>query len=174
VEYEVDCLIYATGFEVGTDLARRAGYQVYGQQGVRLSEKWAGGVSTLFGMQTRGFPNAFIIGLSQVGTGANIPHVLDVQSRHVSHIIEQARKHGAKLLDVAESAEEEWVKTVVNASVANVGFLESCTPGYYNNEGQPNGELIRRNGPYAPGIMAFSKVLDEWREEGSMAGIEFA
>ena len=174
VEYEVNCLIYATGFEVGTDLARRAGYQVYGQQGVRLNEKWAGGVSTLFGMQTRGFPNAFIIGLSQVGTGANIPHVLDVQSRHVSHIIEQARNHGAKVLDVAESAEEEWVKTVVNASVANVGFLESCTPGYYNNEGQPNGELIRRNGPYAPGIMAFAKVLDEWRDEGSLAGIEFA
>ena len=77
-------------------------------------------------------------------------------------------------LDVSERAEADWVQKVVDASVANIGFLESCTPGYYNNEGQPNGLLLRRNGTYAPGIMAFSKVLDDWRAEGNLAGIEFA
>jgi cyclohexanone monooxygenase len=66
------------------------------------------------------------------------------------------------------------VETIINASVANVGFLESCTPGYYNNEGQPNGELIRRNGGYAPGVMAFSKVLEDWRAEGGLKGLEFS
>ncbi len=173
-EYEVDCLIYATGFEVGTELARRAGYHVYGRNGQTLQGKWEEGVSTLFGMQSRGFPNCFIIGLSQVGGGANIPHVLDVQSRHVSHVIEQARERDAEVVDVDEAAEQQWVETVVNASVANVGFLESCTPGYYNNEGQPNGELIRRNGGYAPGIMAFSRVLEDWKADGGMKGLEFA
>jgi cyclohexanone monooxygenase len=65
------------------------------------------------------------------------------------------------------------VQQVIDASMANVGFLESCTPGYYNNEGQPNGLLIRRNGAYAPGIIGFAKVLDAWREEGQFAGIAF-
>jgi cyclohexanone monooxygenase len=173
VEYEVDCIIFASGFEVGTPLERRAGYEVYGRGGRSLSEKWRDGVSTLFGMQTRDFPNCFIIGLSQVGTGANITHVLDTQGRHVSYIIRHAREHEARTVDVTEEAEAEWVKTVIEASMANLSYLENCTPGYYNNEGQPNGELIRRNGPYAPGIMAFSKRLEAWREAGELAGLEF-
>jgi len=171
-EYEVDCLIFATGFEVGTAYARRAGYEVYGRNGVSLTEKWGEGVSTLFGMQSRGFPNLFIIGLSQVGTSANIPHVLDEQSRHVGHVIQHAREHEVRAFDISEEAEESWVQTVVDASVANIGFLESCTPGYYNNEGQPNGELIRRNGTYAPGVMAFAKKLEEWRTERALEGLE--
>ena len=173
-EYEVDCIIYASGFEVGTAMERRAGYQVYGRDGVALSDKWKDGVSTLYGMQSRGFPNCFIVGLSQVGTSANITHVLDVQSRHIAHIIENARAKDAATVDVEQEAEDRWVDTVMKASVMSIGFLEQCTPGYYNNEGKPNGELIRRNGTYAPGIMAFSKVLDEWRSEGGLAGLEFS
>jgi cyclohexanone monooxygenase len=73
VEYELDCIIFASGFEVGTPLERRAGYEVYGRGGVALSQKWKDGVSTMFGMQTHGFPNCFIVGLSQTGVSANIP-----------------------------------------------------------------------------------------------------
>jgi cyclohexanone monooxygenase len=171
-EYEVDCIIFATGFEVGTDWARRAGYQVYGRGGTALTEKWGDGVSTLFGMQSRGFPNCFIIGLSQVGTSANIPHVLDEQSKHVGYIIQQAREREVRVMDVSAEAEDDWVQIIIDASAANIGFLESCTPGYYNNEGQPNGELIRRNGAYAPGIMAFARKIAEWREAGTLEGLE--
>ncbi|MCC7365119.1 MAG: NAD(P)/FAD-dependent oxidoreductase [Dehalococcoidia bacterium] len=172
VEYEVDCIIYASGFEVGTALERRAGYQVYGEGGLALSDKWKDGVATLYGMQTRGFPNCFIVGLAQVGGSANITHVLDVQSRHIAYIIEAARERGCATVDVEQEAEDAWVDTVVRASMANISFLENCTPGYYNNEGQPNGELIRQNGAYAPGIMAFSNVVDTWREEGNLKGLE--
>ncbi len=173
VEYEVDCIIYASGFEVGTPLERRAGYQVHGRDGIALSEKWRDGISTLFGMQSRGFPNCFIISGSQVGQSANIPHLLAVQSSHISHIMNAARDHEAREVDVTEEAENAWVQTVMDAALGNIGFLESCTPGYYNNEGQPNGELMRRNGSYAPGIMRFSRKLNEWREEGNLQGIEF-
>ena len=173
-EYEVDCIIFASGFEVGTPLERRAGYEVQGQGGLPRSQKWKDGISTLFGMQTRGFPNCFIIGLAQVGLSANIPHVLDVQSRHVAYVLQHAIERGATTVDVSEQAEAEWVGRVLEASAASLGFLEGCTPGYYNNEGQPNGPLIRRNGAYAGGIMAFSKILDDWRAEGHLAGVEFA
>jgi cyclohexanone monooxygenase len=172
VEYEVDCIIFASGFEVGTPLERRAGYEVYGRGGLALSEKWRDGVSTLYGMQTRDFPNCFIFGLSQVGASANIPHLLDVQSRHIAYVIRHAREHEVETVDVSEQAEADWVQQVVDASVRSVDFLEACTPGYYNNEGQPNGPLIRRNGGYGPGIMAFSKILDDWRDAGNLDGLE--
>ena len=173
-EYEVDCIIYASGFEVGTPLERRAGYEVYGEGGLALSDKWKDGVATLYGMQTRGFPNCFIVGLAQVGGSANITHVLDVQSRHIAYVIENTIERGADTVDVGQEAEDAWVDTVIRASMANISFLENCTPGYYNNEGQPNGELIRQNGAYAPGIMAFSNVLDAWKAEGKLEGLEFA
>ena len=173
VEYELDCIIYASGFEVGTPMERRAGYEVYGRAGLALSAKWREGVSTVYGMQTHDFPNLFIFGLSQTGVSANIPHILDVQSRHVAYILKTAHDRQAQVVDVTSEAEQAWVKQVMDASVMSVDFLESCTPGYYNNEGQPNGPMIRRNGSYAPGIMAFSRVLDAWRVEGNLAGIEF-
>jgi cyclohexanone monooxygenase len=173
VEYEVDCIIYASGFEVGTPLERRAGYQVYGRGGQALSDKWRDGVSTLFGMQTRNFPNLFIIALAQVGGSANIPHVLDVQSQHIAYIIEHAREHEVRTLDVEERAEAEWVQTVVEASAANINFLESCTPGYYNNEGHfGEGSGSLGAGAYAPGINAFNALMAKWREQGDLEGLE--
>ena len=172
VEHELDCIIYASGFEVGTPIEQRAGYEVYGRDGLALSAKWRNGVSTLFGMQTHDFPNCFIFGLSQVGVSANIPHVLDVQSRHISYVLKHAHDNQVRTLDVSSEAEEAWAQQVMAASMASVSFLESCTPGYYNNEGKPNGELIRRNGAYAPGIMAFAKILDDWRAEGKLSGID--
>ena len=174
VEYPLDCIIYASGFEVGTPMERRAGYEVYGRDGLALSAKWKEGVSTLYGMQTHDFPNLFIFGLSQTGVSANIPHILDVQSRHVAYILQTAHERQARTLDVTSEAEQDWVRQVMEASVMSLDFLESCTPGYYNNEGQPNGPMIRRNGSYAPGIMAFSRILDAWRSEGSLAGITFS
>ena len=173
-EYPLDCIIYASGFEVGTPLEQRAGYEVYGCGGVALSAKWKEGVSTLFGMQSNGFPNCFIVGLSQVGVSANIPHVLDVQSHHIGYILKHVFDHQVRRFDVSVEAEAAWVQKVMDASVASLGFLEACTPGYYNNEGKPNGELIRRNGTYAPGIMAFAQVLDEWRADERLSGIDFS
>ena len=58
VEYEVDCIIYASGFEVGTAHTRRAGYDMTGRDGVTLSEYWADGMRTMHGMHVHGFPNA--------------------------------------------------------------------------------------------------------------------
>ena len=80
VEYEIDCLIFATGFEVGTAFTRRAGCELYGRGGLSLSEKWADGTSTFHGMHVRGFPNLFIFSIVQSGFSVNFPHMLDEQS----------------------------------------------------------------------------------------------
>ena len=102
-----------------------------------------------------------------------LPISLSVQARHISYILQEAREREAKEVDITEEAEAAWVQTVIDASLQNIGFLESCTPGYYNNEGQPNGPMMRRNGTYAPGIMKFSAKLEEWRAEGNLQGVQF-
>nr|BFE55563.1 NAD(P)/FAD-dependent oxidoreductase [Dactylosporangium thailandense] len=172
-EYDVDCLVFASGFQVGAPFATRLGYDVVGRGGRKLSEKFSTGISTLYGMQTSGFPNFFIIALNQVGVSSNFAHVLDVQSRHVSQVIHEVDRRGARAVDVVVADEEAWAQTVFESSRANLEFLESCTPGYYNNEGQPNATASRRNGAYGPGIVAFDHLISAWRAEGTWQGLIF-
>ena len=60
VEYEVDCIIYASGFEVGTPFERRSGYDTIGRGGILLSDYWKDGMRTKHGMHVHNFPNLFI------------------------------------------------------------------------------------------------------------------
>ena len=170
-EFEVDCLIYATGFEVGTDYTRRAGYELYGRDGITLTEKWHDGASTLHGMHSRGFPNCFIFSLTQSGFTVNFPHMLNEQSKHLAYILAEARDRGVTVIEADADAEAEWVDTIVSLSRMNQQFLEACTPGYYNNEGKP-AESSVKNGSYGAGSVAFIKVLEAWRAAGDLAGLE--
>jgi len=171
VDYEVDCIIYATGFEVGTDYTRRAGYELYGRDGVTLTEKWHDGASTLHGMHSRGFPNCFIFSNVQSGFTVNFPHMLNEQSKHLAYILSEAAERRVTVIEAEADAEAAWVDTIVGLSQMNQRFLESCTPGYYNNEGRP-GERSVKNGSYGAGSIAFIKVLEQWRADGDLAGLE--
>ena len=171
VEYELDCLIYATGFEVGTSYARRAGYEVTGRGGVTLTEHWADGISTLHGILSRGFPNCLIMMNSQSGFTVNYPHMLNEQARHIAYIVAESTRRGASRVEVSEAAERAWVETVIASAVERAKFAEECTPGYYNNEGQPSA-LAARNAPYGKGPIAFVKILEDWRAAGSLEGLE--
>ncbi len=170
-EYALDCLIFATGFEVGTDYTRRAGYEIYGRDGLSLTEKWADGLRTLHGMQSRGFPNCFIMGPQQAGFTVNYPHLLDEQSRHVAYIVKHGLDHDLRSIEVSQAAEDEWVDAVIRLARVGLQFLEQCTPGYYNNEGKP-AERAGQNGFYGGGSIEFFRLLREWRAEGSLRGLE--
>jgi cyclohexanone monooxygenase len=172
VEYELDCLIFATGFEVGTDYTRRAGYEIFGTDGQRFTEKWAKGVRTLHGMHSRGFPNCFIMGNQQAGFTVNYPHMLNEQSKHIAHIVKHALDRGVRRVEVSEAAEQEWVDTVIRLARLARDFLESCTPGYYNNEGKP--AESGQNGFYGGGSVEFFRILQQWRADGGLPGLELA
>jgi len=169
-EYEVDCIIFATGFEVGTDYARRAGYQIYGKGGMSISKKWSDGLSTFHGMHTRGFPNAFFFGPSQSGFTATYTYSLDEQSIHLAHIISTAQEKGATRIEASEKAEKEWVDIIIEKSRLTADFQEKCTPGYYNNEGQVN--VKPQNNMYGGGPIEFFKLMKKWRSKGNLEGLE--
>jgi cyclohexanone monooxygenase len=170
-EFEVDCIIYATGFEVGTDYTRRSGYDVMGVEGILLSEHWKGGMRSLHGMHMNGFPNMFMIGHTQGGFTANYPHLLHEASSHVAHIVRSAVESGIRELEATAEAEDEWLRTLAENARNVRSFQEQCTPGYYNNEGRPaEGGFIVSS--YGKGPMPFFKLLAEWRQAGTYPGLE--
>lgn len=174
VEYEVDCLIFGTGFEVGTSYTRRSGYEVYGSDGIALSDHWNEGTRTLHGMGSHGFPNLFIMNTSQGGFTANFPHLLDETAVHQAHIMQHALQGGLSRVEVTQAAESDWVSTILGFDGGPLGGLggPDCTPGYYNNEGQPNPNA-QQSAPYGGGSIKFFKLLADWREDGRFEGLSF-
>jgi len=172
VEYEVDCIIFATGFEVGTAYTRRAEFEIVGRGGKTLTEHWSNGMRTLHGFYSHGFPNCFHLGITQNALTPNFPHMLDEQVRHIAALIRHANEHQARLIEPTEVAEAEWVQTVVDTPNPGLRFYSECTPGYYNGEGG-DVRLGLFNQLYGGGPIAFYDLVRDWRTNGGMKGVQF-
>jgi cation diffusion facilitator CzcD-associated flavoprotein CzcO len=170
-EYALDCLIFATGFEVGTDYSRRSGFQLIGRDGKSLTDAWSDGVRTLHGVHVRGFPNAFVLSIAQSGFTVNFPYLLDVQATHVANVIARALELDVTELEASAEAETAWVATVMQRSTASVDRAKSCTPGYYNREGQYD-EKARQGSFFFGGPTEYSETLRAWRDDGGFAGLD--
>ncbi len=169
--YDVDCIIYATGFEITTSAHRRVDFDTIGRNGESLYDHWADGFRTLHGLASHGFPNWFTIGINQNGLSPNMTSMFDDQAVHVSYIIDEVKKRGKRVIEVDAEAEEAWVQQIVAlAGTGATAFLEECTPGYYNREGKGSGGNMQ-NSPYAPGINAFNHLLKQWRDKGELEGM---
>ena len=172
-EYEVDCIIYSTGFEITTDAHRRVDFDTLGRGGQSLYDHWQDGFRTLHGLYSHGFPNWFTIGINQNGLSPNMTSMFDDQAVHVSYIVKEVLDRGASTIEVTEAAEQAWVDEIVAlAGTGATAFLEECTPGYYNREGQVGKGVSMQNSPYAPGINAFNALLAAWRDKGDLEGME--
>ena len=173
VEYEVDCIIYATGFEITTSAHRRVDFDTVGVNGLSLYQHWENGFRTLHGLSAHHFPNWFTIGINQNGLSPNMTAMFDDQAVHVSYIIDEVLKRGKSRIEVTEQAESDWIEEILKLAGSGIGaqkFLEECTPGYYNREGQGRSDM--QNSPYAPGINAFNDLLASWRDKGDLSGMD--
>lgn len=171
-EYEIDCLVFSTGFEVGTAYTRRAGFDVRGRDGLELSARWADGARTFHGLQSRGFPNMAFIGFIQTATTVNIPHALAEQAGHLAHILSEVRSRGCEIVETSQEAEDDWQAEIARTAVMARSFYEECTPGYYNNEGKVTDGTGYAAGLYGGGPVRFFKLLEDWRAEGDLPGLE--
>ena len=172
-EYALDCLVYATGFEVGTDYTRRAGYNPVGKGEVSLAEAWGDGMRSLHGMFVHGFPNLLVMGPAQAGFTANYPHLLAEQAVQIAYTLDETRARQANRLELTPAAEQTWVDTIIEKAMLRQKFLEECTPGYYNNEGKPS-DRSRQDLSYGAGPDPYFAILKKWREEGELAGLALA
>ena len=172
-QYDVDCIIFATGFEIAiTHFRNYVGFDIIGRNGESLFDHWKDGIRSLHGYSTHGFPNWFYLGFSQNGFGFNQGYMLDEQARHVTHIIAEVKKRGANVAEATSEAEGEWVRKIRELSRINREFLESCTPGFYNNEGHLRGGLLSET--FSPGVRAFNEILAKWRADGRLEGMKLS
>ncbi len=170
--YEVDCIIYSTGFEITTSAHRRVDFDTLGRNGESLYDHWGEGFRTLHGLASHGFPNWFTIGINQNGLSPNMTAMFDDQAVHVSYIIDEVMSRGNQTVEVTEEAEDAWVQQIIAlAGTGATAFLQECTPGYYNREGTTTSGASMQNSPYAPGINAFNDLLKAWRDNGDMEGM---
>ncbi|MFT4613578.1 MAG: cation diffusion facilitator CzcD-associated flavoprotein CzcO [Bacteroidia bacterium] len=172
VEYPVDCIIYATGFLIGTELSDRSGFEVVGRDGVALSDYWEKGMRTLHGMSSHNFPNAFRVQPTQGGNFiANVPHNIVESGKTIAMMIKHTLDSGHQVIETTQAAEEAWLQLL--STSAQMLADPTCTPGYYNNEGQPMPDEVKSYVGHPGGAMAFFQYIDEWRESGKFEGMEF-
>jgi len=171
--FPLDCLIYASGFEVGTPHTERTGFDLEGVGGVKLSDHWKDGMRTLHGTHVHGFPNAFIVQPTQgANLISNVPHNLTESGRTIAMVVKHALDHGHQTVGVSQEAEQAWIDLLLTGPGRMIGSQE-CTPGYYNNEGQEPGPAARFSVGYPQGASAYFKYLKDWRESGEFEGLSF-
>jgi cyclohexanone monooxygenase/pentalenolactone D synthase len=175
-EYELDCIVYATGFEPEvTPLSRRAGHEVLGRNGLPLGEKWENGSHSLFGMMTRGFPNLFIMPApgQQAVTTVNFTLVTVVGAEHIAETVRQLEALDAAVFEVSEAAEADWCERILSSHVDGSSVMDSCTPSFRTENRYVGNPLSGSFGGAGLGdYFAFCDLLREWRERGDLDGLE--
>ena len=164
VEYELDVLIYATGFEwMGTGSFN----MIVGRDGRTLREKWRDeGVRTFLGIHSHGFPNLLIMSGPQGGGGQfNFTRGLESHTDYVVWMLKTMRDRGARTVDVAKDAEDSYAAHCAEADTLTAP-LRDCL-SYYNGDGNA-----------APGSLAYYGGPAKWHAlraeaQGSMAPYVF-
>lgn len=179
--YEVDCIIYASGFQVGypvdsTNLGRavtaQLGFEITGRDGVRISDAWAQGMRSLHGIHVHGFPNLFLVQPTQgANLISNVPHNLTESAHTIATVVKRVLDRQLQRVEVTKASEDAWVELLLSGPGRLIGSPD-CTPGYYNNEGQDLGPAGRLLVGYPYGATAYFQYLERWRNAAELAGLE--
>ena len=171
-EYEVDCIVFATGFEALSLFHRTGQFSVIGAGGASLEDKWKNRFSSLHGVFTHGFPNLAFVGQIRDGAGSfNATYPFSIQARHVGEVFGRAIADGVPRFEVTEEAERSWGEAMAAKAVPLGTYLAECTPGYLNNEGNAD-EPALRTALYGGGILEYQDILAVWRRSGVEADVQ--
>jgi cyclohexanone monooxygenase len=161
--YKVDCIIYATGFNVGAPPYEAGGFEVIGRGGLNMAKKWDKGARTLHGMYSHQFPNLFILGgIYQASVTINFPHILTEQATHAAAVIRRCLDDGIVVMEITAEAEDRWARTMAEKAIDRSQFERECTPGYYNNEGTDDGRPTLFGGIYGGGPFEYVELCRRW------------
>ena len=172
VEYEVDCIIFASGFEVSSELERRWGFDaVDGRNGASLYDHWRRGAKTMHGVTTYGFPNMYFIGYIQGGLNGSVTEQFGRQAEHAAWIIGETKRRGLAVAETTQEGMEGYCNHFAEIEIDVSAFQAECTPSYFSNEGQKDApwSLFRA---YGHGWDAWRGLIEGWREAGQFEGME--
>ncbi|MEM1087346.1 MAG: NAD(P)/FAD-dependent oxidoreductase [Pseudomonadota bacterium] len=172
--YEVDCIVYASGFEVGSEFHEQTGFDPIGRGAQKLSDLWADGMRTLHGVHIHGFPNLFMVQPYQAANLiSNVPHNIVDHANTISTVIRHAEEIDARIVEPEKAAQDAWVDLILSGEGMLIGSTE-CTPGYYNNEGAGINDRNRHGLGHPAGAKVFFAHIKAWRESGNFEGLAFA
>lgn len=161
-QYDLDVLIYATGFDAMTGALTAV--EIRGREGQALKEKWQDGPRSYLGLQVAGFPNFFMV------TGPGSPSVLSNMlvsiEQHcdwISEAIAHLREHNLSAMEAELTAEDAWVDHVNEVAEGTMLTTPSCASWYLgvNVPGKPRVFM-----PYVGGVGAYRERCDEVAAEG--------
>jgi cation diffusion facilitator CzcD-associated flavoprotein CzcO len=159
-EYELDTIVFATGFDAMT--GPLLGPDITGVGGMALNEKWAGGPRTYLGIATAGFPNLFAV--TGPGSPSVLVNMMVAIEQHVDWVadcIAYLRERGLASVDPTVDAEDAWVDHV--NEVANYTLFPHANSWYMgaNVPGKPRVFM-----PYIGGLPRYTKTLNEVAADG--------
>ncbi len=170
VEHEIDCMIFASGFEVTSDLDRRWSIPTFeGRNGLSIYDHWREGPATLHGIMTHGFPNMGFIGYIQGGINSSVTEHFGRQGAHMAWIIGEALRRGVNVVEPTRAGQDAYVKTYNEIKMDVSAMTARCPPGYFNNEGGDNKWALFPGWGY--GWDHFEGMLAAWRASGDMEGM---
>ena len=171
--YEVDCIVYASGFEYGANFQLKTGFDLKGRGGQMLSDYWSDGLQTLHGLHMHGFPNAFAVQMNQAANMvSNIPHNIVDHAATIARVVAHAERRGYAEVEPTQEAVSQWVSLIMTTEPSVITSTD-CTPGFWNNEGQGWNEAFRRAQGHPGGAGGFFTHIDAWRRSGRYAGLMF-
>ncbi len=161
-EYELDCIIFSTGFDLSAGIAGGMGFDPIGVGGLRLTERLQKAFTTLHGLHFSGFPNMFMMGFSQGTLATTRTYDITIQTEQCARIMEYCRMHGIDREEVKPEGEAAWQAEMAASRVDHGDYFNDCTPGYLNLEGK--GDHVY-NYYYGAGSVAYRRQLDSWFAE---------
>ena len=160
-EYELDIIVFATGFDAMTGSLLKLG--IVGRDGVTLNEAWEAGPRTYLGIQAAGFPNMFTItGPGSPSVLCNMPVAIEQHVEWVADCIERMEKDGIDRIEPTEEAVTGWVDHV--NEVANATLLPQAGHSWYLGANVPGKPRVFM--PYAGGMNRFRKICDDVAAKG--------
>ncbi|MEL6830332.1 MAG: NAD(P)/FAD-dependent oxidoreductase [Pseudomonadota bacterium] len=173
VQYDVDCIIFASGFEYGANFQLETGFDLKGRGGQMLSDHWGSGLRTLHGIHTHGFPNAFMVQMNQgANMVSNVPHNIVDHAKTIAQTVSYAEQSGFAEIEPTKEAEAAWVDLILTTQQSMVASAD-CTPGFWNNEGQGWSAKFRQAQGHPGGAEGFFKHIEAWRQTGTYEGLSF-
>jgi len=174
VEYPVDCIIYASGFEgAGSSHLRLLGFEIHGRDGVSLTHAWAEGAATVHGVLARGFPNLIRFSMLQGGFAINFSHILGELAVHAAWLVRRCLDDGVTEIEATQAGQDSWFQTLMANMSSLAMFYAQCTPSYMNGEGSREASAAAiRSIPFFGGTLEYIEILRQWRAVGDLAGLE--
>ena len=156
--YELDVIVYATGFDAMTGALSRI--DIRGRDGLSLAEFWSGhGALSYLGLAVAGFPNLFTVqGPGSPSAATNFVAAMEQHVEWIGDCIAYLRGNGIRTIEARATAQQEWIDHTTELVAPTVLVHPTCN-SWYNGGNVPGKKRMYMG--YVGGIPEYRRRCDE-------------